>query len=186
MIVFSVLFALLINNWFESHKTKVRKEEALKSIQSELLRNMEIVEGWKEHHGAMHKRILAVANGKNEDIYEELMASNYFDIGLFTDQQPLVDVFLAKTAWESAKTTGIVSAFDYESIQQLTVAYDMQEVFMERTLNKMIEIYFTPETHDKERLDRTLLQLSLLSTELTGQEQTLHYLYGQALAKLGE
>ncbi|NNJ89502.1 MAG: hypothetical protein HKP53_08870 [Eudoraea sp.] len=181
LIVFSVLFALFINKLFDDHKTEERKQIALESIQKEIIRNNAILTEWKTHHIAMRDRIKSLVDQKNDSLKNVLLASKYLDLGLLSDQQSLINDILSDTAWESARTTGIIQAFNFEQIELLTKVYKMQEVLIDKTLMNILDLYFNADTHNMKNLDPTLLQLQLRFQELTGQEELMNYLYGEAL-----
>ena len=177
------MFALFINKVYDDYKTEQRKLIALESIQKELTRNNAILTEWKAHHIAIRDRITALVEHQNDSLKNILMASSYLDLGLLTDQQSLIDDILSDTAWESAKTTGIIEAFNFEQIELLTKVYTMQETLTNKTLMNILDLYFSAETHDMKNLDTTLIQLQLRFWELTGQEELMNYLYGEALNK---
>lgn len=186
LIVFSVLFALFINKTFEAGKTRQKKKIALESIIKELNSNQANLELWKNKHVAIRNTISAVIDGQADSIKAELKKYNYLNLGVLTHNESLIDAVLIKTAWQSAQTTGIITEFDYETIQQLTMVYELQEIIMNRTVVEILDFLFDSESHDMENLDRTLVQLQLRFQELTGQEQSMASLYKNVLNKLGE
>jgi hypothetical protein len=118
---------------------------------------------------------------RNDSLKNILKASKYLDLGLLTDQQSLINDVLSDTAWESAKTTGIIEAFNFEQIELFTQVYTMQETLTNKTLMNILDLYFSADTHNMKNLDITLLQLQLYFNELTGQERLMTYLYDEAL-----
>lgn len=184
LIVFSVLFALFINKTFEDYKTRQKVAIAKESIVNELKDNQVIIQHWKRRHIEIRDRITVVIEGANDSLKTELKKYNYLNLGLLTDNKSLIDAILLNTAWESAKTTGIISEFDYKTIQKLTQVYTMQEIMTDKTLMKILDYYFNTESHDIENIDKTLVQFQLRFWELTGQEELLSMLYEEALIKL--
>ena len=128
LIVFSVLFALFINKLFDDYKTNEKKTTALESIEKELSGNSAILSDWKEHHIKIRTQITEIVEGRNDSIKTELLKYKFLNIGVLTNNKSLIDDILTNTAWESAKSTGIISEFDFETIQKLTHVYSMQEV----------------------------------------------------------
>lgn len=181
LIIFSVLFALFINKAFESYQTNQRKEVALKSIAQELYRNQAILKRWKAKHMAIMDRLTGLTAGKNDSLKQAIASKTYLDLGVLTDNESLMDAFLTNTAWESAKETGIISEFDFQTTQKLTLVYKMQEVMTDRTLAKILDYYFDTSSHDMENLDQILIQFQLRFVELTGQEIVMVTLYEEAL-----
>lgn len=182
LIVFSVLFALFINKAFEDYKTNQKKNIAKESIKKELYRNQAILNKWKEKHLA----ILSLLENQSDSLIAELKKYDYLNLNVLTNNKGLIDAILTNTAWESAKTTGIISEFDYETIQILTLVYDVQEIMTERTIMKIMDCYYDTESHNMENLDKTLVQFQLRFSELTGQEKSMIFLYKEAIKELEE
>ncbi|MGB5463124.1 MAG: hypothetical protein WBM92_07150 [Aureibaculum sp.] len=184
LIVFSVLFALFINKLFDDYKTMQKKEVAIESIKKELNRNALIVKDWKARHIIIRDRIVSVNNGNNDSIKNELLKNKFFDLGILTNQETLIDNTLTKTAWESAKSTGIIAEFDFKTIEILTQVYSLQDLITEKTIGELLNFYFKTETHNLDNLDQTLIQFQLRFRELTGQEEIMIYLYDDSIKKI--
>ncbi len=184
LIVFSVLFALFINKTFEGYKINEKKAIAKESITRELYRNRAILKNWKEKHVEIRDIISSTIRGEADSIKVELQKYNYLNLGVLTDDESLIDAILTRTAWESAQTTGIITEFDYETIQKLTYVYSMQKVLSERTLMNILDYYFDTASHDLENLDQTLRQFQLRFHELTGQEALMMNLYHDAIKQM--
>ncbi len=145
LIVFSVLFALFINKMYDDHQTQKKKNIALAGIVQELHRNKAILAAWKSRHEKIRDRISGVIEGRGDSLRAELKQYDYLNLGILTNGESLVDDILTSTAWESAKTTGVISEFDFETTQKLTHVYTMQEVLMESTMAKILDYYFNSE-----------------------------------------
>lgn len=184
LIIFSVLFALFINKLFDDYQINQKKNIALKSIEKELYRNQNILQSWKTKHTAIRNRISGIIEGKNDSLKTELKKYNYLNLGILTDNESLIDAVLTNTAWESAKSTGIISEFDFETTQRLTHVYSMQEVLTGRTIAKILDYYFDTNAHDLKNIDAILIQFQLRFWELTGQETLLVNLYEKAIDQL--
>ncbi len=161
LIVFSVLFALFINKLFDDYKTMQKKEVAIESIKKELNRNALIVKDWKARHIIIRDRIVSINNGNNDSIKNELLKNKFFDLGILTNQETLIDNTLTKTAWESAKSTGIIAEFDFKTIEILTQVYSLQDLITEKTIGELLNFYFDTETHNLDNLDQTLDSISI-------------------------
>ena len=181
LIVFSVLFALLISKLYEDSKIQHKKEIALESIEKELQQNANIIKRWKDRHDVIRDRITDVIEGRNDSLKQAMQKYQYLNLGLLTENEALINSILTNTAWESAKATGIIAEFDFETTQSLTHVYAMQEVLMDRTLAKILDYYFDTQSHDMKQLDKILIQFQLRFWELTGQEVLMEQLYPKAL-----
>ncbi|NNC71134.1 MAG: hypothetical protein HKN90_09965 [Flavobacteriaceae bacterium] len=183
LIVFSVLFALFINKLFDDYKTNKKKNIAIESIQKELYRNSAILDNWKEQHIKIRNRITEIVEGQNDSLKTELLKYKFLNLGVLTNNESLIDAILTNTAWESAKSTGIISEFDFETTQKLTHVYSMQEVLTERTIIKILDYYFDMNAHNMENIDQILIQFQLRFWELTGQEELMNNLYKEAISQ---
>lgn len=181
LIVFSVVFALFINKIFDDYKTNNKKTIAIESIQKELYRNSSILQNWKEKHIKVRNRITEVIEGRNDSLKTELLKYEFLNLGVLTNNESLIDAILTNTAWESAKSTGIISEFNFETTQKLTHVYSMQEVLTDRTIAKILDYYFDTNAHNMENIDQILLQFQLRFWELTGQEELMTDLYKEAI-----
>ncbi|MCG2432122.1 hypothetical protein [Aequorivita xiaoshiensis] len=186
LIIFSVLFALFINKLFDDYKTNQKKTVAIESIQKELSQNSKILVNWKEKHMEIRNRITEIIEGQNDSLKTELLKYEFLNLGVLTNNESLIDAILTNTAWESAKSTGIISEFDFESTQKLTHIYSMQEVLTERTIAKILDYYFDTNAHNMENIDQILIQFQLRFWELTGQEELMDNLYKEAIKKMAE
>ncbi len=156
----------------------------MESIIKELNRNLLIVQDWKSRHNAIKDLIVDVNKGENDTIKPLLLNNNYFDLGIITNQKSLIDNTLTKTAWESAKSTGIISEFEFETIEILTQVYSLQDLITDKTIVELLDFYFETDTHNMNNLEQTLIQFQLRFWELTGQEDLMIYLYLDSLKKL--
>lgn len=181
LIVFSVLFALFINRLAESNDTENQKETALSGIRSELYRNSAITEIWRENHSQILNRLDGLKSGKSDSLMKVIAQKDYLDLGLLTNQQSLIEAVLSDTAWESAKSTGIIAEFDFETTQKRTNVYKMQKVLMDDSVRSIQNLYFSREAHDMDDVDGTLFQLHLRINELVGQEALMETLYEEAI-----
>lgn len=184
LIIFSVLFALFINKMFESYKTHKEKKIALESIYKEIDRNSKMISVWNEHHSEIQNRIVSVMNGTNDSLRMELLKYPSFNLTVIFGNGGFINGVLSNTAWETAKSTGIIAEFDFETTQKLTEVYSIQNIVMDKTVDKIIEYIFNPESQNIENIDGVLNQYHLRFRELNGQEKTLRALYKDALSKL--
>ena len=184
LIVFSVLFALFINKLSDDYKTRKQKVIALQSIKSELYRNAAIVADWRKKHAKVLGRLDSILQGKNDSLKAKLQGTDFLDFGMLTNEQSLIDATLTDTAWEAAKSTEIISEFDFESVQNITQAYKVQNILMEKTVTGMVGLFFDPVILDNQNLEMTLIQFNLRFGELVGQERTLEQLYEDAIQSI--
>lgn len=186
LIIFSVLFALLINKWHSNSQLAEQKDIALSSIKKEIAQNKKVIGYWQSKHLPFKEKINAIVEGKNDSLKNELRKYKYLNFAVLIENGTIVDALLANTAWESAKATGILSEFDFDMTRKLTEVYTMQDIIMNKTIDNIVQLYFDPSSHDMTNLESTLIQLQLRLLELTGQEALMDQFYEQALEILSD
>ena len=177
LIVFSVLFALFIENFVENIKIRTEEKLALERIKMELERNEKVLSEWIVLHQKVSNRLDGALSGESDSLRTALLKYSSFNFGVLTQNQQIVNTVLTNTAWETAKSTGIIAEFDFELIEHLTQVYSLQNTVMNTTLQNIIQLYFDESSHDMERLDITLKQMDILFRELVGQEKLLASVY---------
>ncbi|UII24083.1 hypothetical protein [Fulvivirga ligni] len=182
LIVFSVLFALFINSLAQKYQTSQKVKVAKESLLKEMEQNQVIMTQWKEKHSKILKHIDEII--KNDSLQEELIKDHFLDIGALTGQENLISSLVTSTAWETAQATQILSELDFDTTQELTYVYELQNSIINSTLPDLVDIYFQRETHRKESLLPTLIQFKLHFNEIVGQETLLVTLYPGAIEKL--
>lgn len=189
LIIFSVLFALFINKLYEDHKTEKDKETALLAIEAEIEKNQEVIDGWLESHRTIQEKLTHMVTVPGEgtvikdSLREKMREYNFFNLGFLTEEN-LVQSMPQRTAWDTARNTGIIKEFSFEEIELLTNVYGLQEAMVEETLQRLLNVYFSRESHQYERFDETLLQFMLCFHELTGQERLMLALYEKTLKQM--
>ncbi|BDD12000.1 hypothetical protein FUAX_44320 (plasmid) [Fulvitalea axinellae] len=186
LIVFSVLFALFINQTFEDYRIRKKKDIAKESILKEIKRNQETLNQWKTTHAGFSKRIKDMHEGRADSLKVALFKGGFLNIGVLTNGKSFANDFLSMTAWESARTTGIITEFDYETIEMLTEVYTVQDLLVNKTLMGLLDSYFDPNTHNLENKDRTMMHFRVRIMELTSQEQFMGRVYKNAIKRLEE
>ncbi len=184
LIVFSVLIALVIDEAVESRKLDREKRAALERITLEIENNAAILERWLPRHREVAGRLREIASDPGSPRRERIFAPGFFDLSVAWDGESFIDATLSSSAWEAAKAKGIVSEIEYETVQQLTDVYALQQVLTEHTIARFSHAFFDRATHRPENLDASLVQFQLLVSELVGQESTLAELYRRALEHL--
>lgn len=184
LIVFSVLFALFINKLADDYTTSKKVKIARESIIQEIEQNILIIEDWKIRHEKISEKLNSLASGKADSLENLLKKELHFDISLLTDGNSLIDAIPTKTAWESAKTTGIISEMGFETTRQLTFLYSLQDIMMDQTIENLLSLYFNTTLETDLAYDIAIVKFKLRFEELTGQEYLLSTLYAEGLKKL--
>ncbi len=177
LIVFSVLFALFISQLVETNKVKKQTRQAIERIDQEIDQNNRHMDRWIEKHTRLKNRLDSLVAGHLDDVMNEFKNQKYFDLGILMQGEALVDALIVETAWKTAESTNIMSHFDYDTVEEFTTIYGIQDIIMKQTLSKILDIVFSRETLDLDNLEATLYQLNQLMFELNGQESVLSGMY---------
>lgn len=114
LIVLSVLLALGVDEWRDSHDRSARAVVALTSIEAEVRDNLRSVEAARANHLLMRDSLERYAAAR-----QPLPARIYLH-GIFNPAA------IQATSWESARETGATSEFPYELLVELSRTYDTQ------------------------------------------------------------
>ncbi len=170
LIVFSVLFALFIDRAAEKAKTGRQKRIALERVHNELVTNHQLVTEVIARHRVILANLNRVLSNKDDTLRRRIMQKEYLDFQLLTGGKSIYPRFPARTSWEAAQSTGIITEFDYGVIEALSGVYSSQETISQLTLQKIIDDLYDVEAPDR---GRKLLKLKLEFEELISQERTL-------------
>lgn len=138
--------------------------------------NSKILKEWRVLHSAISERINNALNNKG-NLRDSLENYDYLNLALITNGESLINANLSNTAWETAKATGIISEFDFETTQMFTGVYELQKIITDKTLMKIVDLVFSVYEFNNTEIKVSLTQLSLLFQELIGQEYLLEHFY---------
>lgn len=173
LIVFSVLLALVLNEWRESRAEKERVEQALGAIRAELRENRRLVDEAREYHARLAASFDASARRGAER--PDLSAA---ERGLLHPARVL------RTAWESAQSTGASSAIPYDTVLRLSSVYVRQEEYeaLSRTVGEAIYDRILQDGLDA--VVQTYPRFVVIQKEFVGREASLLQEYDEALEAL--
>ena len=181
LIIFSVLLALFLNEYRASNKEEEKTVLVMHSIRKELEANHQIIETWHKNHTAILQNIQEYRNRPQD--YDGLIKGNQLQIQYLFNEEFIPNV-VRSTAWETAKTTGLVQNFDLSLTNKLSDVYDLQRLGAMSTLQKLTNLITERETHLREHVPSTLVLLEFSMHELVGQENLLLTSYKDALKEL--
>ena len=184
LIVFSVLFALTINKLAENYQTEKRKKIAINNIKSELKNNSKVVKEWNVKHLEIKQRLGDILKGKNDSLKSQLLAGNSLHFEVLTNKKGFINSLMTNTAWETAKTTGIISEFDFETTQRLTYIYALQNIITEKSSMKIINLLYDSMGKEVDEKNTILIQLYTQISDLVSQEQGLDNLINNTIKDL--
>jgi hypothetical protein len=119
-----------------------------------------------------------------DTLKNQIFNYGFFNFGEVLNNEKFIESSLMNTAWETSKSTGIISEYDHETLKDLTAAYSLQDQIQNKTLDNILKLYYAGETHKKENVQQTFTQFHLMFWEITTQEKQLDSLYTSALNAL--
>lgn len=176
LIVFSVLFALFINKISEDAKTNRYKNNAKQQIKAELIANQKILQDWMISHKGIVENLTEIINGKIDSINSLAESNSYLPMAVILYKKSLIDEPLSNSAWNSAKSVGILSEFDFNTLQSISQTYELQQYIMDTSIDRIVERFFL-KTTDIEDTKKLLIELKLRFQNLQGQEYKLERIY---------
>ena len=173
LIVFSVLFALVLNEWRQSRAERAGVEQAAAAIRAELQENRELVQEALQYHTRLADSFTASMQSGAETPDPTVM-----DHGLLHPGRVL------QTAWRSAQSTGAASAMDYETVLKLSRVYAVQEEYEGLSRAMLQAAYDRLVEEGPESMMRKYPRFIVLQREFAGREQYLLHHYEEALEAL--
>jgi hypothetical protein len=170
LIVFSVLFALFIDRMAANIKTNAQKRTALARIQTELSENEKLIGQMITLHRQVIQSLNAAIQNPNDTLTRRIATDGYLDYRLLAGGESFFPRYPSSTSWEAAKSTGIISEFDYETIEACEDAYALQETIVRNTLPKIVDDLFEL---DPSQMNQKLIKFRLKFIEISNQERTL-------------
>lgn len=180
MIIFSVLFALFINEWRSNVNENYRTETILNNLQLEIKTNHTVLKELLTYHDSVQKNI---GRGFEQDSIEQV----FFPEGKFSIYKiapnGVIQDYINDIAWEVSKQENISARIDFDLSKSLFIVYEQQTAFKEAIYN-ISDLLADRSTHRKENLEETALLFHRGFRELVGREMRLIQVYEIALKAL--
>lgn len=182
LIIFSVLFALFINECKSNVSEKKETQKLLANIEVEISNNQAILKGLRTYHKEVLENIHDVY--KKDSLEATFFPGNFF---LFNKvaSNGVIQQSLTNIAWEIGKQNNISSRIDFDKSLLLFEAYEQQRVVNE-TIDLIVNNLSSREILRKDLLEESVFLIGGQFNELTGQEGVLLQDYENALNALKE
>ena len=178
--MFSVLFALFIDRMAAKARTNEQKRTALGRIHQELSENEKLIRKMVTLHAEVIQSLTAAMQNRNDTLRRQVAKDGYLNYRLLANGKSLFARYPSSMSWEAAKSTGIISEFDYETIEACEGAYSSQEIIVRSTLPKITEDLFDLDTS---QMDQKLTKFRLKFMEISEQETTLLHRLEEAIQR---
>lgn len=178
LIIFSILFALFINEWRKNQELGAQRQKALQMVIGELEHNLEELEYVIPYHRQSAIRLDSVSQDAGQ------MQQPLFGVTRGVLERGILPAELQTTAWNTAQLSGAVSLFDEQTIYALAGVYELQSHGVENTWKEIAEFYLSTDNFDSALTQRRITMLVLYFQELASQEEFLLRRTKEAIAAL--
>jgi hypothetical protein len=153
LIIFSVLFALILTEYFNNIHDKEKTRTTLKNIVSELKHNKKAIEEMKLYNTQVLRNIDSLLTNKN--LQNQLISNDEFKLSLIAPQGILYR-YLDDEAWTIAKNNNVISKVDVETVALLTKVYEDQAKMM-KVEDEVAKVIFDRASRDTRQVHTTLI-----------------------------
>lgn len=173
LIVFSVLLALVLNEWRDSRKHAERTELAVEAIVAELRGNREAAERAMKRHRSVTTTLTNLSNRS------QLPTNEFVQSGIFNPAN------LVETAWTSAREAGAVDEWPYDLVLEVSGLYERQAAYnnLARQLNADLYMDLRRRGFDAV-LRQEFAGIILLTRDFANREAGFLHEYDETLAAL--
>ena len=173
LIIFSVLLALVLNEWRDNRRQALRSQVAVEAIVAELRSNRGAAERAMTFHRSIHKMLEEVA------AQGELPRPDVVTGGLFNPAN------IVETAWVSARETAALEEWPYDLILQVSRVYERQAGYSNLGRQIVADVYMDLRRRGVEVvLQEGYGGFILLTQDFAGREDALIRQYDTALAAI--
>jgi hypothetical protein len=153
LIIFSVLFALILSEYFNNIRDKENTRTMLKNIVSELNHNKKAIQEMKLYNTLVLQNIDSILTNKN--LQNQLVLNDEFKLSLIAPQGILYR-YLNDEAWTIAKNNNVISKVDVETVALLTKVYEDQTKMM-KVEDEVAKVLFDRASRDTRQVHTTLI-----------------------------
>ena len=182
LIIFSVVLALILNEYINNLKTKKELNLILQNIEEEISANKDILGELIPYHEEVINRIeSALSESIMMDSLKSPQGLNVVKIA----PKGIYKVLPNHTAWETAKMRDIISGIENATLQMLAKTYQQQESIFTPS-QKIIEVISSREFLDTSKSKENLILMYQQFKELRSRELLLNEYYTDVLMQMDE
>ena len=152
LIVFSVLLALILTEYFSNLHEKENTRSILKSVVTELNQNKISIREMSSYNLQVLDKIDTALGNKN--LQQQIVSNDEFHLNVIAPHGVLYR-YLDNEAWTIAKNNNIMSKVDVETISILTKVYEDQNRVM-KVEDEVANVILRGESRDPEKIHLTL------------------------------
>lgn len=174
VVVFSILLALVVNEWRQEEEREDRRERATEAIRAELLHNYRELQSVHPYHVGLADTLRSAFETGAESV----------DPGV-RPQGWIRSVDLVSAAWETARATGTTADFPYDAVLTLSRAYESQAGFRRKKEDLIHPVLLRAMDRDVPSLLNDPRGMGLVLNTLSDWEANLLREYERTLEALG-
>jgi hypothetical protein len=153
LIIFSVLLALILTEFFTNLHEKENTKNTLRNISSELSHNKKAIQEMNQYNLQVLAKIdSALSNVKLQD---QFVSNDELHLDVIAPQGVLYR-YLDNEAWTIAKNNNVMSKVDAETIVMLTKVYEDQGRMM-KVEDEVAKVIFERASRDPKQVHTTLI-----------------------------
>ena len=183
LIIFSILFALVINEWRANQKLRAEKNKILESIVLELENNLVSLQDVAPYHERVAANLGTFL--AQEHLQDSIGDRNAIELFFQQASYGFLEPRVQANAWQTAQLSGTLSQFENETIYELSKLYELQNEGVETAWKKMVEIFYENDSFETRRQRAILQKVQLAMSSLASMEEYLMEKYEETLAFLG-
>ena len=153
LIIFSVLFALILTEYFNNIHDREKTRTTLQNIVSELNHNKKAIQEMKGYNTLVLQNIDSILTNKN--LQNQIISNDEFKLNLIAPQGILYR-YLDDDAWTIAKNNNVISKIDVETVALLTKVYEDQAKMM-KVEDEVAKVIFDRASRDPGQVHKTLI-----------------------------
>lgn len=181
LIIFSLLLALILNEYRNNLNEKKLTSRYLDRLKEELVSNQNILEELLPYH----KEVLINCRKAyaSDSVRSTLFSDGKLDLFQLAPKG-LIKEIPSSVAWDITMQSGLSRNFEFDLLYLLSKTYQQQELVMNSTLQKLADKVFDPSINSIENQDHTFYFFSMSTNELYAQELSLLDLINATLEKI--
>lgn len=153
LIIFSVLLALILTEYFNKLHDKENTRTTLQNIVAELNHNKKAIVEMKQYNA----KVLANIDSElvNKKLQDQIVSNDEFHLNVIAPQGVLYR-YLDDEAWTIAKNNNVIAKVDIETVAMLTKVYEDQAKMM-KVEDEVAKVIFDRASRDPKQVHTTLI-----------------------------
>ncbi len=181
VIIFSVLFALFVNEWRGTVNQEKHTQIILNNIIHELQDNERIAIQLTSYHEEVLQNLMDLS--QQDSIEEKLFSGLYFQTNKVAPLGIMREGF-NDIAWQVAKEEKLATHISFNHSEALYEVYN-QQATVSKTVDKILQVIYDRAAHRKELTKENAVLLARFFHEVIAQEKRLLALYKKVWETLG-